>query len=41
MLRRRELEEYLYEPAVLRTFLEEEGCGKALVETVLNERSRW
>ena len=38
VLRRRELEEYLYEPAVLRTFLEEEGCGEALVETVLNER---
>ena len=38
VLRRRELEEYLYDPAVLRTFLHTAGCGEAAVEKVLNER---
>ena len=38
VLRRREIEEYLYDPAVLRTFLHTEGCGEAAVEKVLNER---
>ncbi len=38
VLRRRELEEYLYDPEVLRTFLETVGCEEAVVETVLKER---
>ena len=38
VLRRRELEEYLYDPSVLRTLLQTEGCGDATVEKVLNER---
>ena len=38
VLRRRELEEYLYDPEVLRTFLETEGCGDAVVSEVLDER---
>ena len=38
VLRRREIEEYLYDPAVLRTFLHTEGCREAAVEKVLNER---
>ena len=38
VLRRRELEDYLYDPAVLQTFLEEERCEHTVVETVLNER---
>ena len=37
VLRRRELEEYLYDPEVLRTFLETTDCGHAVAE-VLNER---
>ena len=36
VLRRRELEEYLYDPEVLRTFLEKAGCGDVVVK-VLNE----
>ncbi len=38
VLRRRELEEYLYDPDVLRTFLEDQDCGKTMVEEVLSER---
>ena len=38
VLRRRELEEYLYDPEVLRTFLQTEGCAKSVVETVLSKR---
>ncbi len=38
VLRRREPEEYLYDPEVLRTFLQAEGCGGPVVETVLDER---
>ena len=38
VLRRRELEEYLYDPEVLRTFLQTGGCEEAVVETVLRER---
>ena len=38
VLRRRELEEYLYDPEVLRTFLQAADCEEALVETVLRER---
>ncbi len=38
VLRRRELEDYLYDPAVLRTFLETSGCEEDIVENVLNER---
>ncbi len=39
VLRRRELEDYLYDPAVLRTFLETSGCDENVVEEVLNERT--
>ena len=39
VLRRRELEEYLYDPEVLRTFLEMEGCEEAVVETVVSRRA--
>ena len=39
VLRRRELEDYLYDPAVLRTFLNTLGCGEDVVEDVLNERT--
>ena len=39
VLRRRELEDYLYDPAVLRTFLETSGCEEEVVEDVLNERT--
>ena len=38
VLRRRELEEYLYDPEVLRTFLQTEGCKESVVETVLSKR---
>ena len=38
VLRRRELEEYLYDPEVLRTFLRTEGCDSPVVDAVLNER---
>ncbi len=38
VLRRRELEDYLYDQAVLRTFLETSSCGENVVEAVLNER---
>ena len=38
VLRRRELEEYLYDPEVLRTFLQTAGCEEAVVATVLRER---
>lgn len=38
VLRRRELEEYLYDPAVLRTFLATAGCGEAVIAEVLDER---
>ena len=38
VLRRREIEEYLYDPEVLRTFLETAGCGDTVVEEVLRER---
>ena len=39
VLRRRELEDYLYDPAVLRTFLKTSGCEEDIVEDVLNERT--
>ena len=38
VLRRRELEEYLYDPEVLRTFLKEEGCEETVVAMVLSKR---
>ena len=38
VLRRRELEEYLYDPGVLRTFLRGQGCDAPVVDSVLNER---
>ena len=38
VLRRRELEEYLYDPEVLRTFLREKGCEDAVVEAVVQRR---
>ena len=38
VLSRREIEEYLYDPEVLRTFLETAGCGDSVVEEVLRER---
>ena len=39
VLRRRELEDYLYDPAVLRTFLNTSGCEEDVVEDVLKERT--
>jgi len=39
VLRRRELEDYLYDPAVLRTFLETSSCEDDVVKHVLNERA--
>lgn len=39
VLRRRELEDYLYDPAVLRTFLTNSGCSADVVEDVLNMRT--
>ena len=38
VLRRRELEDYLYDPSVLRTFLESEGCEQTAVTKVLEAR---
>ena len=38
VLRRRELEEYLYDPEVLRTFLQTVGCEEGLAERVLKKR---
>ena len=38
VLRRRELEEYLYDTEVLRTFMETHGCDEAVVAEVLNAR---
>ena len=38
VLRRRELEEYLYDPEVLRTFLQTEGCEETVVETIVSKR---
>ena len=38
VLGRRELEEYLYDPEVLRTFLQTAGCAEPIVETVLDRR---
>ena len=38
VLRRREFEEYLYDPEVLRTFLRTEGCEESVVERVLSNR---
>ena len=38
VLRRRELEEYLYDPKVLRTFLMSNECEDAMLEAVLRER---
>ena len=38
VLRRRELEEYLYDPEVLRTFLRAQDCDASVVDAVLNER---
>ena len=39
VLRCRELEDYLYDPAVLRTFMKTVGCEEDVVEDVLNERT--
>ncbi len=39
VLRRRELEDYLYDPAVLRTFLKNSGCQDDIVEVVLREQT--
>ena len=39
VLRHRELEDYLYAPAVLRTFLKTSGCKEEVIEDVLNERT--
>lgn len=39
VLRRRELEEYLYDPDVLRTFLRTEGCEEVVIERILGTRS--
>lgn len=39
VLRRRELEDYLYDPAVLRTFLKSSDFEEDVVEDVLNERT--
>ena len=38
VLRRRELEEYLYDLEVLRTFLQTKGCKESTVETVVRKR---
>ena len=38
VLRRRELEEYLYDPEVLRKFLRTEGCEESVVDIVLSKR---
>ena len=38
MLRRRELEEYLYDSEVLRTFLREMNVDEAVAEKVLSDR---
>lgn len=38
VLRRRELEEFLYDPEVLRTFLENEGCANGAVDAILQKR---
>ena len=38
VLHRRELEEYLYDPEVLRTFLQTEGCEEAVIDTVVSKR---
>ena len=38
VLRRRELEEYLYDPEVLRTFLQTESCKESVVERILSKR---
>ena len=38
MLRRRELEEYLSDPEVLRTFLQTEDCEEVVMETVVRKR---
>ena len=38
VLRRREIEEYLYDPKVLRTFLRTEGCEESVVDGVLGNR---
>ena len=39
VLRRRELEEYLYDPEVLRTFFRKEGCEESVVNVVLGKRA--
>ena len=38
VLRRRELEEYLYDPEVLRTFLRAVGCEELVVDSVMDAR---
>ena len=38
VLRRREIEEYLYDPEVLRMFLQTAGCEVAAMETVVSKR---
>lgn len=38
VLHRREIEEYLYDPDVIRTFLQTESCDETTIESVLNER---
>lgn len=39
VLRRRELEEYLYDPEVLRTFLKSNDCDDTVVQEVLEKRN--
>lgn len=39
VLRRRELEEYLYDPKVLRTFLVSHGCDETTVVEIINARN--
>lgn len=38
VLRRRELEDYLYDPEVISTFLRTQGVNKKIVKKILNER---
>ena len=38
VLRRRELEDYLYDPEVLRTFLRTEGCEEDVVSSIVGKR---
>ncbi|MXX71874.1 MAG: AAA family ATPase [Gemmatimonadetes bacterium] len=38
VLGRREIEEYLYDPDVLRTFLQTAGCEESVIDTILKTR---